>query len=183
MQEARERRPNGVFRWYEPIYYYEPEFPSGSRERRGRFLGIAESVGHHMTFKILTDDTQKVIHRSTIRSALNPQDRNPAIPNCTALRKEDVYVNANLYHDFLTGRSVTGTLDLLNCQPIDWYCKKQAAVEPAAYGSEFNAARTCTDRSIAMRNTLRYLGIPVRKATCMSDGNKSVVDNASIQSS
>ena len=183
MQETREGRPKGVFRWYEPIYYYGPEFPSGSRERRGRFLGIAEPVGHHMTFKILTDDTQKVIHRSTIRSTLYPQDRNPATPNCTALRKEDLYVDANLYHDFLTGRSVTGTLDLLNCNPIDWYCKKQATVEPAAYESEFNATRTCTDRSIAMRNTLRYLGIPVRKATYMSDDNKSVVDSASNQPS
>jgi hypothetical protein len=29
-----------------------------------------------MTFKILTDDTLKVIHRSNVRSALNPHDKN-----------------------------------------------------------------------------------------------------------
>ena len=38
------------------------------------------------------------------------------------------YVDANLYHDMLTGRSVTGILQLLNQFPIDWYSKKQATV-------------------------------------------------------
>ena len=60
------------------------------------------------------------------------------------------YVDANLYHDYLTGRSVTGILDLLNGTPIDWYCKKQATVETAAYGSEFVAARTCVERNVDM---------------------------------
>src|SRR5687768_1440718 len=39
---------------------------------RGHFVGIAEHVGHPMTYKILMDDTQKVISRSNIRSALDP---------------------------------------------------------------------------------------------------------------
>jgi hypothetical protein len=37
---------------------------------------ISESVGHAMTFKILMDDTLKVIHRSNVRSALNPHAKN-----------------------------------------------------------------------------------------------------------
>jgi len=41
------------------------------------------------------------------------------------------YVNANLYHDYVTGRAITGILDLLNGTPMDWYCKKQATVETA----------------------------------------------------
>lgn len=32
------------------------DFPSGSREKLGHSVGIAEHVGHAMTFKILTDD-------------------------------------------------------------------------------------------------------------------------------
>jgi hypothetical protein len=36
-----------------------------------KHVGIAEHVGHRMTFKVLTDDTQKVICRSNIRSALS----------------------------------------------------------------------------------------------------------------
>ena len=43
------------------------------------------------------------------------------------------YVDANLFHDVLTGRSVTGTLHLLNKTPIDYYSKKQATVETATY--------------------------------------------------
>ena len=69
------------------------------------------------------------------------------------------YVDANLYHDMLTGRSVTGILHLMNKTPIDWYSKKQATVETATYGSEFVAARTCVDQVIDLRTTLRYLGV------------------------
>ena len=47
-----------------------------STEKLGRFVGIAEHVGHALTFKILTDDTLKIIHRSNIRSALNPASEN-----------------------------------------------------------------------------------------------------------
>ena len=74
-------------------------------------------------------------------------------------------------------------LDLRNGNPIEWYCKKQATVETATYGSELIAARTCKGRSIAMRNTLRYLGVPIRKPTYMFGDNKSIADSAAIQSS
>jgi hypothetical protein len=43
------------------------------------------------------------------------------------------YVDANLFHGLITGRSVTGILHLVNKTPIDWYVysKKQATVETA----------------------------------------------------
>ena len=44
------------------------------------------------------------------------------------------YVDANLYHDLLTGRSVTGILHLVNKMPVQWYSKKQGTVETATYG-------------------------------------------------
>ena len=47
------------------------------------------------------------------------------------------YVDANLYHDWTTGRAVTGTLHFLNGTPIDWFSKRQNTVETATYGSEF----------------------------------------------
>jgi hypothetical protein len=61
------------FTWWEPVYYKvdDSDFPSDTREKRGRFVGIAEHAGHRMTFKVLTDDTQKFICRSNIRSALS----------------------------------------------------------------------------------------------------------------
>ena len=90
------------------------------------------------------------------------------------------YVDANLFHDILTGRSVTGILHLLNKTPIDYYSKKQATVETATYGSEFVAARTCTEQIIDLRTTLRYLGVPIREKCYMFGDNESVVNSASV---
>ena len=64
------------------------------------------------------------------------------------------YVDANLYHDKLTGRSVTGTLHLINKTSVDWFSKRQGTVRTATYGSEFIAARTCIDQIIDLRLTL-----------------------------
>jgi hypothetical protein len=62
------------FHWYERIYYKvdDSDFPSDSLEKLGRFVGIAENVGHTMTYKVLTDDTHKVICRANLRSAIDP---------------------------------------------------------------------------------------------------------------
>jgi hypothetical protein len=90
------------------------------------------------------------------------------------------YVDANLYHDLITGRSVTGILLMINQTVIDWYSKKQATVETATYGSEFVAARTATDKTIDLRTTLRYLGIPIRDKSFMFGDNKSIVGSATV---
>ena len=88
------------------------------------------------------------------------------------------YVDANLYHDMITGRSVTGILHLLNQTTVDWYSRKQAIVETATYGSEFVAARTATDQILDLRLTLRYLSVPIRDVSYMFGDNKSVVDSS-----
>ena len=88
------------------------------------------------------------------------------------------YVDANLFHDMLTGRSVTGIIHLMNGTPIDWYTKKQATVETATYGSEFVAARTCVEQIIDIRTTLRYLGVPICKTSYMFGDNESVVNSS-----
>jgi len=71
------------FYFWEPVYYMEPTedaYPSGTKEKLGRFVGIAESVGDALTYKILTDDTKKIIYRSTVHSALVPGERNLCLP-------------------------------------------------------------------------------------------------------
>ena len=88
------------------------------------------------------------------------------------------FVDANLYHDMLTGRSVTAILHFVNQTPLDWYTKKQATVETATYASEFVAARTCVEQIIDLRITLRYLGVRIRDMSYMFGDNKSVVDSA-----
>jgi hypothetical protein len=66
------------FHFWEPVYYKldDSDSPSDSHEKRGHFIGISESVGHAMTFKILMDHTLKVIHRSNVKLALNPHAKN-----------------------------------------------------------------------------------------------------------
>ena len=88
------------------------------------------------------------------------------------------YVDANLYHDWVNGKAVTGVLHYVNQTPFEWYCKKQATVEVATYGSEFVAAKTAVEQAMASRVTLRYLGIPVKGSTYMFGDNGSVVTNS-----
>jgi hypothetical protein len=90
------------------------------------------------------------------------------------------YTDANLYHDMLTGRSVTGILHLCNQTLVDWYSKRQATVETATFGSEFTAARIAVDQIIDLRTTLRYLGVPVNAKSYMFGDNQSVVMNSTI---
>ena len=90
------------------------------------------------------------------------------------------YVDANLYHDMISGRSVTGVLHLANKTPIDWFSKLQATVETATFGSEFVAARSATEQTTDIRNTFRYLGVPVETPTMMFGDNETVVNSSSV---
>ena len=58
------------FQWYEKVHYHGPvaSFPD-SKEKLGRFVGIAENVGDTLTYKILTEDTNQVICRLVVFSA------------------------------------------------------------------------------------------------------------------
>ena len=64
------------FSFYEPVYYRidssEPDlnFPSSSNEKKGYWVGLADNQGDSFTWRILTEDTQKIIIRSGVRSAL-----------------------------------------------------------------------------------------------------------------
>ena len=93
------------------------------------------------------------------------------------------YVDANQYHDQVTGRAVTACLHLVNATPSNWHTKIQATVETATFGSEFVAARIATDQIIELRYTLMHLGVPVRSKSYMFGDNKCVVDSASIPTS
>ena len=90
------------------------------------------------------------------------------------------YVDANLYHDIVTGRSVTGILHFCNQTLIEWFSKRQACVQTATFGSEFVAARIAVDQIMDMRNTLRYLGVPVKGRSFLFGDNQAVVTNSVI---
>ncbi len=92
------------------------------------------------------------------------------------------YVDANLLHCQVTGRSSTGILHIVNGTPIDWYSKRQSTVESATYGSEFVAARVATDQVIDLQLTLAYLGIKVIRSVMFGD-NQSVVTSSTVPQS
>ena len=73
-----------------------------------------------------------------------------------------------------------GILHMLNQTPIDSTSKRQDTVETATYGSEFVAARVATEQIMDLRNTLRYLGVPVEERTYMFGDNNSVVTSSTL---
>ena len=64
------------FSFHEPVYYRidssEPDlhFPSLSNEKKGYWVSFADNQGDPLTWRILTEDTQKIIICSGVRSAL-----------------------------------------------------------------------------------------------------------------
>ena len=60
------------FSFYEPVYYRidssEPDlnFPSSSKEKKGYWVSFADNQGDCLTWRILTEDTQKIIIRSGV---------------------------------------------------------------------------------------------------------------------
>jgi len=90
------------------------------------------------------------------------------------------FFDANLCHDLISGKSVTGILHQLNKTPIDWYSKLQSTVETATFGLEHVAARTCTEQVIDLRLTLLHLGVPINGPTMVLGDNESVINSAAI---
>ena len=85
------------------------------------------------------------------------------------------YVDANLGHDVLSGKSVTGVLHFLNKTPIDWFSKKQGTVETATFGSENNAARAAIEQITANKLALMYMGVPIKDNPILLGDNDAVV--------
>jgi hypothetical protein len=78
MGSTNDISPLLCFHFWEPVYYKfdDRDFLSDSHEKYRHFVRISKSVGQAMTFKILTDNTLKVIHQSNVRLALNPHTKN-----------------------------------------------------------------------------------------------------------
>ena len=90
------------------------------------------------------------------------------------------YFDANLMHDVLSGKAVTGCVHFANKTPIMWHSKKQATTETATYGAEFVAGRTCIEQLIDLRNTFRYLGVPVHKTSYLFGDNETMVKSSAF---
>ena len=90
------------------------------------------------------------------------------------------YVDANLYHDLVSGKAVTGIMHFLNKTVVDTYSKLQSTVETATFGSEYVASKTAVDQIIDLRLSLRYLGVQVKGPSYLFGDNQKVVETASV---
>jgi hypothetical protein len=68
-----------------------------SSEIRGQFVGFSKNVGHALTFKILTDDTQKIIHRSQVRLA-SVGENNLKLDMEAGAVPEQIYIHSKRDH-------------------------------------------------------------------------------------
>ena len=74
-----------LFNFWEPVYFAtgtsmsyssNPGLPSKTHEGTGRFVGFSGTVGTDYCFKILTDNTQEIIHCPWVRSRWTEDERN-----------------------------------------------------------------------------------------------------------
>ena len=86
-------------------------------------------------------------------------------------------VDGNRMHYITTYQSVTGILHMINKSPLDWYSKKQGALETATYVSEFVAAHICVVQIIDLCNILCYLDNNIWDKSYMFWDNKYIVDS------
>jgi hypothetical protein len=90
------------------------------------------------------------------------------------------YVDANLYHDMLTGRYVSVILNICNQTLVDWFYERQACVQTAKFGSEFVETRIAVYQIVDLSSTLRHLGMPIKVKSFMFGDNQTVVNNSAI---
>lgn len=112
------------------------------------------------------------------------EETDPAdpVPKGHAVRTTS-FVDANLQHCKVTGKSATGILHFLNQTPVDCFSKRQGTVETSTYGSEFVAACIATEHIIDLRITLRSMGVPLDGPSWLLGDNQSVVTSSTIPQS
>jgi hypothetical protein len=105
------------------------------------------------------------------------------VPNGRIIVHTTTYQDANMFHDLVTVRSMTGILYMLNQTPIHGFSKCQGHVQSATYGSEFTAARTATEQIMDLRYTLRMTGVPIDGPSWIFGDNQSVITSSTIPES
>ena len=161
----------------------------GHLDRAKRIVGYLKKFPHG-AIRFRTDipnhesiwGDQVVFHDWMYTVYGNPTEElphNAPTPKGKAVRTS-TFVDANLMHDFTTGRSATGILHFINQTPVWWFSKRQGQSETATYGSEFVAARVATEQIIDLRYSLRMLGVPLEGLAWMFGDNQSVVTSSTI---
>jgi hypothetical protein len=165
---------------------YRAQPRKGHLEAVKRIYAYVNRTKHYtLKFRVDPPDMSKFDRVSTVtwdKSVYGETEEDIPHDAPEPLGKEVVFIHyfdANLMHDVISGKAVTGCLHLANKTPIMWHSKKQATSETATYGAEFIAGRTCVEQTIDLRNTFRYLGVKVRSTSYMFGDNESMIDSAS----
>jgi hypothetical protein len=104
-------------------------------------------------------------------------------PTRSKLSRATTYTNANLMHDLLTGRSISGIIFFLHQTLIQWFAKKQATVETAIHGSKFMVAHQATKQNLDIRYILCMMGIPFFGPFWLFGDSQSVIKSSTISTS
>jgi len=119
---------------------------------------------------------------SVYGNAKEETDPDMPIPKGQPMRLT-TFVDANLMHCKVTGKSATGVFHMVDQTPIHWFSKRQNTVETATYGSEFVAARQATEQIMDIRHLMRDMGIPLDGPAWLFGDNNSVITSSTIPSS
>ena len=111
---------------------------------------------------------------SVYYNATEEKPKDAPTPKGNAVTHTALYFDANLYHNVITGKALTGIVHFLNQTMIDCYSRKQATVESATFGAEFIAGRTAIQQTKDIRTSLRYLGVPITEPTYMRSEERRV---------
>ncbi len=79
--------PNPNFTFYQPVYYHmdDTPFPLDCHKYCDHWVAVSETVSNFMTFKIITNDIENIIHCSNIHSACDSSSWNLCMDPINAL--------------------------------------------------------------------------------------------------
>ena len=85
------------------------------------------------------------------------------------------FVDADHAGEFLTRRSQTELIVMLNNAPIYWHSKKQTSIDTSSFGSEMMEMKQASYYIRDFLYKLRIVGIPVEEPSYMYSDNHSVL--------
>ncbi|CAJ1970506.1 unnamed protein product [Cylindrotheca closterium] len=92
-----------------------------------------------------------------------------------------VFFDANLAHDLVTRRSITGLLVYVKSTLVSWTSKRQGCIASSTYCSEYIAMPAATEEAISIQYMLRSLGVPVEEPTNLLGDNLGVIQSAAMK--
>jgi hypothetical protein len=99
------------------------------------------------------------------------------------LVQTSMYQDANLFHDLVTSRAMSGIIHLVNLVPIASSCNTQKTVEAVTFCSELMVALHACEQIIDLCYTLRMKGIPIDGTAWAFGDNGSVIISSTIPQS